>query len=157
MDSPEFGELMRALVPQFHVYLVRLCDGGHLFPRARVELALSGVVPDAKHVPGLGQLLKRELTLDLFEAPQRERIREEAVRLAAQGLRQREIAARLPGKPTQTAVQRALALHETMRELGLETPYVPVLEPPLDYPKLRRHKNPKYRSAPLEGYQRPTI
>jgi site-specific DNA recombinase len=148
---------MRALVPQFHVYLVRLCDGGHLLPRARVELALSGVVPDAKHVPGLGQLLKRELTLDLFEAPQRERIREEAVRLAAQGLRQREIAARLPEKPTQTAVQRALALHEKMCELGLTTPYVHVLEPPLDYPKLRRHKNLKYRSTLLEGYQPPMI
>src|SRR5262249_53347648 len=63
LDSPEFGEFLRPLVPQFDVYLVRLCDGGHLLPRARVELALSGVVPDAKHVPGLGQLLKRELTL----------------------------------------------------------------------------------------------
>jgi hypothetical protein len=157
LDSPEFGDFMRPLVPRCHVYLVRLCDGGHLLPRARVELALAGVVPDAQHAPGLGQLLKRELTLDLFEAPQRERIREEAVRLAAQGLRQREIAERLPGKPTPTAVQRALALQDKMCALGLTTPYVDVLEPPPDYPKLRRQQNPKYRFTPLEGYQRPTL
>ncbi len=79
------------------------------------------------------------------------------MRLSAQGLRQREIAARLPGKPTQTAVQRALALHEKMCVLGHPTPYVHVLEPPPDYPKLRRHKNGKYRFSPLEEYQRPTL
>jgi hypothetical protein len=153
LESPEFGEFLRPLVPRLDVYLVRLCDGGHLFPRARVELALGGGVPDARHVPGLGQLLRRERTLDLFEPPQRERIRAEAVRLAAHGLRQRKIAARLPGKPTPTAVQRALALHEKMSGLGLATPYLPVLEPPPDYPKLRRHKNGKYRFRPLPGYQ----
>jgi hypothetical protein len=155
--SPELGALLRQLVPGFHVYLVRLCDGGHLLPRARVRLALAGTVSDAKHVPGLEGLLGRELTLDLFEPPQRERIRPEAVLLAAQGLDQREIARRLPGKPTQTAVHRALLLDRRMREQGLETPYVPVPEPPRDYPKLRRHRNPKYQFTPLEGYQRPKI
>lgn len=39
--SPEFGDLMRHLVPEFHVYLVRLCDGGHPLPRARVKLSLA--------------------------------------------------------------------------------------------------------------------
>ena len=29
IDSPEFGDLMRQLVPEFYVYLVRLADGGH--------------------------------------------------------------------------------------------------------------------------------
>lgn len=28
IESPEFGDLMRLLVPDFQVYLVRLCDGG---------------------------------------------------------------------------------------------------------------------------------
>ncbi|HEY7427188.1 MAG TPA: recombinase family protein [Gemmataceae bacterium] len=157
MDSPEFGGLMRLLVPEFHVYLVRLCDGGHLLPRARVKLVLAGIVPDAKHISGLEELLTRNLTLNLFEPPQREQIREEAVRLEAEGLNQREIARQLAGKPTQTAVQHALALDRKMRELGLDNPYVPVLEPPRDYPKLRRHGNAKYRFEPLEEYQRPTI
>ena len=126
IDSPEFGDLMRQLVPEFYVYLVRLVDGGHPLPRAKVKLTLAGIVPDAQLVPGLGELLTRELTLDLFERPpQRERIRVEAVRLAAEDVPQRQIAARLTEeKPKQPVVQKALALDRKMKELGLETPYV---------------------------------
>jgi len=159
IDSPEFGDLMRQLVPEFDVYLVRLIDGGHPLPRAKVKLTLAGIVPDVALVPGLGDLLTRELTFDLFERPpQRERIREEAVRLAAEHVPQRQIAAQLTDeKPKQPVVQKALALDRKMKELGLESPYVLVTEPPEDYPTLRRHKNPKYRFQPREGYQRPAI
>ncbi len=87
-DSYEFGDLLRLVVPEFHVYLVRLCDGGHLLPRARVTLNLAGIVPDAPHAPGFTGLLTRVLTVDLFTPPQRERIRVEAVRLTDQGLDQ---------------------------------------------------------------------
>jgi hypothetical protein len=159
VDSPEFGDLMRALVPEFHVYLVRLLDGGHLLPQARVKLTLDGIVPDAQHVPGMGELLMRELTIDLFDRPfQRERIREEAVRLAAQGMTQRQIAAQLTEeKLDQPVVQEALALDRKMKELQLETPYVLVTNPPCDYSKLRRWKNAKYDFRPREGYQRPAL
>ena len=82
--------LLRQLVPDFYVYLVRLCDGGHLLPRAKLTLNLAGAVPDAKYVSALGALLRRDFTLDLFGVPpQRERIRAEAVVKAAQGLDQR--------------------------------------------------------------------
>jgi hypothetical protein len=155
--SFEFGDLMRELVPEFHVHLVRLLDGGHLLPRAKVKLALGGIVPDVQHVPDLDKLLTRELTLDLFVPPQRELIREEAVRLAATGLKQREIGKRLPGQPPQAVVQRALALDRKMKELGLESPYVLVQEPPDNYTKLRHHKNPRYHFKPLDGYERPPI
>jgi len=100
----------------------------------------------------LNRMLTRELTLDLFVPPQRERIRLESVRLAATGLSPRQITPRLSEKATPTAVQNALALNNKMRELGLDMPYVLVREPPDDYPKLRRHKNAKYRFEPLEGY-----
>jgi hypothetical protein len=69
IDSPEFGDVMRQLVPEFSVYLVRLVDGGHPLPRAKVKLTLAGIVPDAQLVPGMGEMLTRELTLDLFEQP----------------------------------------------------------------------------------------
>lgn len=159
IDSPEFGDLMRQLVSEFHVYLVRLVDGGHPMPRAKVKLTLSGIIPDAELVPGLEDLLTRDLTLDLFEQPQqRERIRVEAVRLAAEEVPQRQIAARLTDeRPKLPVVQKALALDRKMRELGLETPYVLLTEPPDDYPKLRRHKNPKYRFQPRDGYVRPAL
>ena len=155
--SREFGDLMRLLVPEFHVYVVRLLDGGHPLPRARVKLALAGDVVDAHRVPGLAELLSRVVTLDLFEPPQRERIREEAAALAAAGLRQRDVAGRLSEPATQAAVQKALALDKRMRAAGLTSPYVLLDEPPEDYPKLRRHKNPKYRFEPLEGYMRPDL
>jgi site-specific DNA recombinase len=68
-DTPEFGDLLRLVVPDIDVYLVRLIDGGHLLPRARVRLTLGGLVPDANRAPGLNEFLTRELTLDLFEPP----------------------------------------------------------------------------------------
>lgn len=158
LDSPEFGHLLRQLVPRFHVYLVRLCDGGHLLPRAKLDLNLVGLAPDTQYVSGMQALLRRELTLDLFERPpQRERIRVEAVRLVAKGLDQRTIVSHLSEKVTVTAVQNALALDRRMHKLGLATPYLVMQEPPTDYPKLRRHKNHKYRFEPLTDYQRPTL
>jgi hypothetical protein len=156
-ESPELGDLLRLVVPQFHVYLVRLCDGGHPLPRARVTLNLGGIVPDTKHVPAMESLLTRVLTLDLFEPQQRERIRKEVVRLAAKGLEQRQIALQLPEKATQAAVSKACVLTRMMEERGLDTPFEIVMEPPPDYLKLRRHLNPKYRFQVEEGYQRPSI
>ncbi|HEY7327590.1 MAG TPA: hypothetical protein VH592_08125 [Gemmataceae bacterium] len=158
LDSPEFGILLRQLVLRFHVYLVRLCDGGHLLPRANLTLSLKSLAPDTKYVSGMDALFTRELTLDLFERPpQRERIRVEAVRLEAEGLDQRTIVSHLSEKATVTAVQRALALDRRMQNLGLSTPYLIMQGPPTDYPKLRRHKNPKYRFEPLPDDQRPAI
>lgn len=156
-DSPEFGDLMRLMVPEINVYLVRLLDGGHPLPRARVRLNLVGVVPNAKFVDGLEQLCTRELDIDLFEPPQRERIREEAVRLRQQGLEQRQIAAALPQPPTQTAVWKALQLHALMERKGAATPYIVLEKPPEDYTKLRHHKKAKFRFEPLDGYIPPPL
>jgi site-specific DNA recombinase len=91
--------------------------------------------------------------IDLFEPPQREQIRPRAAELASARVKQRDIAAQLG--VTQTAVQKALALEGMMRERGLESPYAVVTEPPADYPKLRRHKNRKFRFKPADGYVPP--
>jgi hypothetical protein len=133
-----------------------------------VTLSLAGLVPDAREVPDLTTLTRRELTLDLFIPPQRERIREECVRLAAQGMGPKEIADTLRRQkaaspeqdseaPSATAVQNALALDRKMRELGLTSPYVLLKEPPADYRKLRRHRNAKYAFTPAEGYTAPEV
>lgn len=150
IDSPEFGDLLRLLVPEFHVYLVRLCDGGKLLPRARVKLNLAGSIADVEQVPGLQETLSRIVTIDLFDPPtQREAIREEAVRLAAHGLTHRQIAVRLPGQPTSTAVGNALALDKLMKSLGLSSPYVAVFEPPDDFTAPPAQKLPV--SVPAAG------
>jgi len=158
VESFEFGNLLRQIVPEVHVYLVRLIDGGHLLPRARLKLSFKGIAPGVARVPALDDLLTRVLTVDLFEKPpQRERIRAEAVQLEAKELPQRLIAHEIEERPKQAVVFKALALHRQMLALGLNTPYVVLHEPPDDYPKLRRHRNRKYRFAPLEGYLPPEI
>jgi site-specific DNA recombinase len=154
-DSDEFANLLRQLAPEIHVYLVRLCDGGHLLPRARIRLHLAGIVADARDRPELEQVLTRTLTVDLFDPPQRERIRTEAVRLIAEGLTQREVARRQGVK--QPAVTNALALDRLMRGRNLDTPYELVVEPPTDYPKLRRQLHKRYRFLPRQGYVPPPL
>jgi hypothetical protein len=154
-DSHEFAGLLRRVVPELHVYNVRLLDGGHLLPRARVKLDLAGLVPDATGVPGLAPLMTRELTLDLFEPPQREQVRAQAVRLTAEGVFQRVAARRLG--VTQPVISQALALHRMMTERGLDTPYELVTAPPDDYTKLKRHRHPRYRFEPEQGYTPPAL
>jgi hypothetical protein len=123
-----------------------------------VKLDLAGSVPDAEHVPGLKELLTRVATLDLFDRPpQRERIREDAVRLSKQNLKSTAIGQLIDERPKPAAVDKSLALDELMKNLGLDTPYVLVTEPPNDYPKLRRHRNPKYRFEAKPGYERPSL
>jgi hypothetical protein len=156
VDSYELASLLRQLAPTFHVYLVRLCDGGHLLPRAKVNLDLVGSFADAALVPGLRELLQQELTLDLFTPPQRERIREKVVELSTDS-DQRKISVQLPEPATQAAVSKALALQRRMCEMGLSSPYVLVDEPPADYPKLRRHNHSRYKFEMREGYQRSLI
>jgi hypothetical protein len=157
IDSYEFGEFVRQLVPHFHVYLVRLIDGGHPLSRAKVHLNLLGSFTDAVRVPGLEALLSEEFTLELSNPPQRERIREEVVRLTERGFEQRQVAVEIAEKPKQAAVWKTLQLHKRMQELQVTNPYVMVYEPPDDYAKLRRHKNKRYNFEPLEGYVRPML
>jgi hypothetical protein len=45
-DSYDVADALRNLVVDFHIFLVRLVDGGHPLPRARVVLTLDRVVPD---------------------------------------------------------------------------------------------------------------
>jgi site-specific DNA recombinase len=157
LDSFEFGDLMRQLVLQLSIYVVRLCDGGHPLPRAKVKLNLAGSLSGIDRLPELGLLLSPEFTIDLFRPPQRERIREEVIRLTKEGMGQRRIGRNPDEKATQPAVQRAIVLYRKMQERGLNAPYELLLEPPDDYPKLRRHKNPRYQFSMKEGYERPPI
>tara|TARA_R110002020_G_scaffold189419_1_gene388376 strand:- start:443 stop:2356 length:1914 start_codon:yes stop_codon:yes gene_type:complete len=157
IESHDFGDLIRELVPEMRIHLVRLCDGGHLLPRANIRLNLAGSIQDAALIPGLQELLTQTLTLDLFEPPQRELIRLEAVALATQGMKQREIAASLSQPASQAAVSKAILLDQTMREAGLASTYVVMDHPPANYNKLRSYKNKKYQFRPIAGYEPPEL
>jgi site-specific DNA recombinase len=157
-DCPKFGLYLRKLCPEFHVFNVRRCDDeGHILPRARIRLSLSGMLDIGYNVPGLDELLSSVSTVDLFESTQTVRIMEEVARLAASGLQPKEIATQIEEHPTTTAVHNALNLHKRMTELGLSSPYVVLREPPADYAKLRRHKNSKYDFKPQDGYIAPEL
>ena len=155
VNSYAFADRLRPLIREFHVGLVRLFDGGHLLPRARVVLDLSGIVPDLKAaLPEAAPVLK-VIDIDLFVPADRERIREDVLRLSAEGLDQRAIARKL--QVTQAAVSYAVCFDRKMRAAGLSTPYVFVTAPPADYTKLRRQHHPRYKFEPQPGYPRPIV
>jgi hypothetical protein len=79
--DPEFGRLMHVLVPVLMVYPVRLCDGGSIEMRTRVRLNLTALTSEPQNGPL--EVLNRELTVDLFDPPQREQYREQVVHLRA--------------------------------------------------------------------------
>lgn len=152
-ESFEFGQLLRQLVPEFDVFLVQLLDGGNPLPRARIKLSLGGTIEGFSQFPEFDGLLERDLTIDLFDPPRRERIRSEAARLAAEGLTPPQIAAKL-GDSRAITVKAARALHHQMISGGHASPYIVLDAPPENFPKLRRHRSSKYRFEPIPGYVR---
>src|SRR5262249_54513034 len=90
--SPEFGRLLRGLIPRIVVYPYRLRDGGHPVLRGHFTLCLAPLLPPAPGLERLAGALERHLIVDLFEPPQREAFRVPVMELTANGLRQSEIA-----------------------------------------------------------------
>jgi len=144
-DQPEIARIMQRLIPNLTVYPYQLCDGGNVVLRAHFVLHLSALCgPPAG--PDL-EILRRPMTVDLFDPPQRERFRTQVVAMRAAKLKEREIASRLG--VTQPAVQYAAALQRRMDALGLTDPYVRLTEPSTTG-HVRRHNHPRYRFDPLD-------
>ena len=148
-ESPEFGKVMKLIIPKIVVFPVRLCIGGLIVLRAQFRLRVSNLLPDRRVQQALQQPLERVLTVDLFDPPQPETFRLRVCELRAGGMTQREAADQCG--LTVTAAQDAAGLQRRMDTLGLTDPYVAVTEPPDDYGKLRRHLHSRYRFEPLES------
>ena len=146
-EDQEAARLLRRLITTMVVMPVRLCDNGAVVARVRLTLNLAALSSSGHTAAELGEAMTCELTVDLFDDPQRAAYRERVVSLQAEGLTHRQIAEQL--KLTLPAVQRAINLDRKMKELGITDPYIPVLEPPPDCTKLRRHRHPRYRFEPL--------
>jgi DNA invertase Pin-like site-specific DNA recombinase len=142
VTSQEFARLLRQWIGRIVVLPYRLCDGGHPVLRASFTLRLAPLLPAAPGMERLAGLLERRLVVDLFEAPQREAFRVPVMELAANGLTQREIAWELG--LALPAVQRAVALGRQVEALGTADPYLPLLAPPEDYKRLRRHRHRRF-------------
>ena len=149
LESYDFAKLMRSLVSDFFVYPYRSCDEKDLVLRGTARLQLANLLPEQRLKDALRAPLELVINLDLFEPPQRVRCREQVMALRRK-MTEREAAERLG--ITKTAAQYAAGLDRLMRRLGLADPYVRMLEPPMDYPKMRRHLHPRYRFNPLPGF-----
>jgi len=152
-DSEEFGRLMKRLAPEILVFPVRPVDGGNVVCRAKLTLNMASFVPGAELVSGLREVLQRELTVDLFDTPQRIEYLERYLAIAAKypNKSMKAIAAE-DFHITDVAVQNTAALARKMRELGVTDPYEELREPPQDQDKLCRHLHARYRFSPLEGF-----
>lgn len=155
IDSFEFSDLLRLIVPEFHVYLVRSIDCDKLLPRARVKITLGGIITDIIRAPGLGDFLTRVVTIDLFQPPMHHKIRAEAIRQTAEGIKQRDIAASL--KTHQATVQRALKIDRLTRERGLLSPYELVTAPPTSSLRFTRSQHDRYAFTVQDGYIPPIL
>jgi hypothetical protein len=149
----EFGRVMRQLINRIVVFPYRLCDGGGIVLRAGFRLNLTSLLPPSQRLEALDKVLHRQLTVDLFEPPQRAFYRQQVSAKKAEevegGPRKTLDAIALELGITKTAVQKAAALDRMMKDRSLIDPYVPVTSLPDDFTKLRRHKHPRYKFDPL--------
>jgi hypothetical protein len=149
VESPDFGKLMRMLIPRIVVIPYRLPDGGMIVHSAKFRLHLSQLLPERRAADALQRPLEQFLMVDLFDPPQREAYRRRIMVLRASDMSEKA-AAEACGI-TITAAQRAATLQRMMDALGLTDPYVAVTEPPDDFKRLRRHRHRRYRFEPLDG------
>lgn len=151
IDSHEFGAMMPKIVPEISMYLVRMIDGGPLYPRVNFKVDLSGAfeidLPESVSSPLIG-----DFTVDPFDLPKRELVRVEAVRMRGTGLSYKKIGKALTGKASERVTKAAIKLDEQLKELGLEDPLRIQHEPPSDYPKFRRHLHKRYQFSTAAGY-----
>jgi hypothetical protein len=156
-DSYEFGTMMQKIVPDVFVHLVRMIDGGPLYPRVTFRVDLSNAFSELALSDSLNKFLTREFTADAFELPTRAKIREQAVALRARGKTHKQIVELVDVKTSALTVAKALALDAQMSAQGLTSPLVVQSEPPSDTKKMRRHLHPRYSFEPAAGYEPPNL
>ena len=147
LESFEFAKLMRDVTGRILVYPYRLCEGGRIVLRTKLQLQFANLLPDPRLRDALRHPLERSLLIDLFEPPQPVAFRQRVLQMRAQGMTERQAAKELG--LTITAAQHAAALTRLMEKQGLSDPYLRVTEPPAEPGKLRCHLNPRYHFEPL--------
>jgi hypothetical protein len=148
-DSIEFGRSLRAVTGRITVCPFRAIDGGNIVLRAKFNLQITNLLPDNRLRDTLKQPLTKVLTVDISALPQRVVHREKIIELCKK-MTQRE-AAKAVGI-TLPAAQHAIKLNRLMERRGVSDPYVPLMEAPADYSKLRRHLHRRFRFEPVPGY-----
>lgn len=147
-ESPEFGQLMNQVVTELKIFPYRICDGNRIVMRAKFKLNLISFAGMANAPPEIEQVLVHDLTVDLFEPPQRVVYREKLMSLLHSELSLRE-AARAIGI-SQVVAQKVVRLQHHMNEKRIDDPFESMQEPPKDDTKMKRHLHPRYQFRPLD-------
>lgn len=149
-ESFEMGQLLRKWISKIHVWPYQLLRQGQPVQRAFFTLDLTSFLPCKAYQQKFGHVLQKQMVVDLFEMPAREKLRPQIVKLKKEGYQHRQIASML-GTYTQT-VHLALQLQREMDERGLPHALLPIQEPPCNSNKWTRHKHVRFQFKPLQGY-----
>ncbi len=149
-ESQEFALLLRKWIPSIYVMPCRLLQLGQPVQRAYFTLDLASFLPCQAYREKFGHLLRKEMVVDLFDMPAREKLRVQIVKLKREGYQHRQIATML-GTYTQT-VHLALELQAEMDAMGITDPVLPILEPPANDNKWRRHRHVRFRFTAFPGF-----
>ncbi|MDB5336470.1 MAG: Recombinase [Planctomycetaceae bacterium] len=150
-DDQDAIRLLRRLIPRMYLLPYRCCDDKGVECRVHLTINLSPLLGVADGLPGVDQIVTRELIVDAFDPPQKVKYLEAVITQRSLGLTERQIAAAIG--ITQPAVQHTLKLARRMRELGTSEPYFPLLEvPTVGKSKFRRHLHVRFKFEPLDGF-----
>ena len=152
VEDPETCRLLRLLIPDLQIVPYQVCDGSDLVARAEFTLTLTSLLPPVLAGDSSAAVFTRQLVIDLCQPSQRVIYHQAAADLQARGLKEREIGERLG--IAQSAVQRALRINRLMKSRGLTEPFIRLTELPEITNRLRRHRHPRFRFEPLDGYPR---
>jgi len=149
-ESQELSLLLRKWIQKIHVLPFQLLQHGQPVQRAYFTLDLTSFLPCKAFQQKFGHLLHKQMVVDLFDMPAREKLRLEIIKLKREGYQHRQVAAML--KTHLPTVQLALKLQAEMEQLGISDPILPLLEPPTNDKKWRLHKHVRFQFKPLPGY-----
>lgn len=149
-ESEEFAQLLRKWIPTIHVLPFQLLQHGQPVQRAFFTLDLTTFLPCEAYRQKFGYLLQKQMVVDLFDMPAREKLRLQIVKLKKEGYQHRQIATML-GTYSNT-VHLSINLQKEMDSLGITDPVLPLLEPPANDNKWRRHRHVRFQFKPLSGY-----
>lgn len=146
-ESVEFGHLMNTIIRDLRIFPFRICDGNRIVQRGTFTINLVPLLKSGKVPAVIEDILRHEVTIDLFDPPQRVQFREQIMSFTQNDLTLAQAAQRLG--ITKVAAQNAIRLNRIMEEKGLTDPFEPLAEPPFGDTKIKRHLHPRYRFTPL--------
>ena len=149
-SNQETCRLLRQLIPELLIVPYQVCDESDIIPRAEFAVSLTSLLPPALQAESAAAVFTHRLVVTLAEPSQRVRHCGAAAELQKQGLKQREIGTRLG--MAQSATEAALRISRLMIPLGISEPYIRLTAVPKVTNRLKRHKHPRFRFEPLDGF-----